>query len=69
MSIGTMKLYGRRNGYGCIAPDHGSRGVFVRAATLKRAGLGSVQEDQKLSFDIERDPNNGKTSASNLKAI
>ena len=69
MSIGTVKFFDSRNGYGYIAPDDGSRGVFVQASTLERAGLGSVKEGQKLSFDIERDPSNGRVSASNLKAI
>ena len=69
MTIGTVRFYDSRNGYGYIAPDDGSRGIFIQTSTLGRAGIESVKEGQKLSFDVERDPNNGRVSASNLKAI
>jgi len=68
MAIGTVKWFNTQKGYGFIQPDDGSKDVFVHISAVERAGLGSLSENQKVSFDLEKG-NNGKTSAVNLKAV
>jgi len=67
MSAGTVKWFNAQKGYGFIQPDDGSKDVFVHITAVERAGLGSLQEGQKLSYDIERGQQ-GKSSAVNLKS-
>lgn len=68
MSTGTVKFFNSSKGFGFIHPDDESKDVFVHISAVERAGLGSLSENQKLSFDVEKGQN-GKTSATNLKAI
>ena len=67
MPVGTVKWFNAQKGYGFIQPDDGSKDVFVHITVVERAGMGSLNEGQKLTFDIERGQQ-GKTSAVNLKA-
>ena len=67
MAAGTVKWFNAQKGFGFIQPDDGSKDVFVHITAVERAGLGNLQEGQKLSFDIERGQQ-GKTSAVNLKS-
>lgn len=67
MSNGTVKWFNPIKGYGFIQPDDGSKDVFVHISAVERAGIGNLQEGQKLSYDVERGQQ-GKTSAVNLKA-
>jgi CspA family cold shock protein len=66
MPAGTVKWFNAQKGYGFIQPDDGSKDVFVHVTAVERAGLGSLHEGQKLSFDVERGQQ-GKSSAVNLK--
>jgi CspA family cold shock protein len=66
MPVGTVKWFNAQKGYGFIQPDDGSKDVFVHISAVERAGIGSLHEGQKLSFDLERGQQ-GKTSAVNLK--
>ena len=66
MSEGTVKWFNAQKGYGFIQPTDGSKDVFVHISALERAGLMSLNEGQKVSFDIERGQQ-GKTSAVNLR--
>ena len=68
MSTGTVKFFNTAKGFGFIQPDDGSKDVFVHISAVERAGLGTLSENQKVSFDLEKG-NNGKTSAVNLKAV
>jgi CspA family cold shock protein len=68
MPIGTVKFFNATKGYGFIQPDDHSKDVFVHISAVERAGLGTISENQKLSFDIEQGQN-GKSSAVNLKAV
>ena len=67
MSIGTVKWFNSIKGYGFIQPDDGSKDVFVHISAVEQSGIGTLQEGQKLSFDLERGQQ-GKTSAVNLKS-
>ena len=69
MSInGTVKFFNAARGFGYIAPEDGSKDVFVHISAVDRAGLATLTENQKVSFEVERGKN-GKLSAMNLKAL
>jgi len=68
MNTGTVKWYNDQKGYGFIAPDAGGKDVFVHATALERAGIRSLRDGQKVSFEIETDQRTGKQSAGNLRA-
>jgi CspA family cold shock protein len=68
MTTGTVKWFNAQKGYGFIQPETGEKDVFVHISAVERAGLGSLREGQKVSFDIERDQRSGRVSATNLKA-
>ncbi len=67
MAVGTVKWFNAQKGFGFIQPDDGSKDVFVHISAVERAGMGSLNEGQKLSFELERGQQ-GKTSAVNLQA-
>jgi CspA family cold shock protein len=67
MPVGTVKSFNSTKGYGFIQPDAGGPDVFVHISAVERAGLGSLNEGQKISYEEQRDPKRGKTSAENLK--
>jgi cold shock protein len=69
MPNGTVKWYNPTKGFGFIQPDSGGADIFVHISAVERAGLSSLNEGQKVSFDEERDPKKGKTSAVNIKAL
>jgi len=69
MNIGTVKFYNGQKGYGFIAPDDGSKDVFVHASALERAGMYSLNEGQKVSFDTQEDRRSGKIAVSNIAAV
>ena len=68
MNTGTVKWYNYQKGYGFIAPDAGGKDVFVHATALERAGIRSLRDGQKVSFEIQTDQRTGKQSAGNLQA-
>jgi CspA family cold shock protein len=68
MSTGTVKFFNTAKGFGFIQPDDGSKDVFVHISAVERAGLGTLKENQKVSFELERGTN-GKVSATKLAAI
>ena len=69
MSTGTVKWFNATKGYGFIQPEDGSADVFVHISAVERAGLGRLDEGQKVSHDLEHDPRKGKSAAGNLKAL
>lgn len=68
MPNGTVKWFNQTKGFGFIVPDDGSKDVFVHISAVERAGLDSLREGQKVSFDLENG-RQGKTAAVNLKSI
>ena len=67
MAIGTVKWFNPTKGFGFIQPDDGGSDVFVHISAVERAGMGSLQEGQKVSFELERDKRSGKMSAGQLQ--
>jgi CspA family cold shock protein len=67
MATGTVKWFNSVKGYGFIQPDDGGQDVFVHISAVERAGLGQLNEGQKVSYEIERDKRSGKTSAGQLQ--
>ena len=65
MTTGVVKWFNATKGFGFIQPDDGSKDVFVHISAVERAGLGSLNEGDKVSF--EEQENRGKTSAENLR--
>ena len=68
MSIGTVKWFNSAKGFGFIAPEDGGNDVFVHISAVDRSGMGNLKEGQRLTFDVERSPKNGKLSATNLRS-
>jgi CspA family cold shock protein len=69
MTIGTVKFFNTTKGFGFIQPEEGSSDVFVHISAVERAGLRTLMEGQKVSFDSVRDARSGKFAADNLKAL
>jgi CspA family cold shock protein len=67
MSVGTVKWFNAQKGFGFIQPSDGSKDVFVHISAVERAGMGTLNEGQKVSYELERGQQ-GKTSAGNLQA-
>lgn len=68
MNTGTVKFYNGQKGYGFIQPDNGGKDVFVHATALERAGIRTLVEGQKVSFETEEDRRTGKIAVSTLRA-
>jgi len=68
MTTGTVKFFNSTKGYGFIEQGNGQPDVFVHISAVERAGLRSLVEGQKLSFDLVRDNRSGKNAAENLQA-
>ena len=67
MTNGTVKFYNDQKGFGFIAPDGGGNDVFVHATALERAGMRSLTQGQKVSFETEPDRRSGKVAVSTIK--
>lgn len=68
MAIGTVKWFNGQKGFGFIQPQDGGSDVFVHVTAVDRSGLGSLQEGQKVSYELERDNRSGKVSAGQLQS-
>ena len=69
MQAGTVKWFNVTKGFGCIQPDDGGKDVFVHISAVERAGLSSLNEGQKVSFEIGTDKRTGRSSAEKLQAL
>lgn len=68
MTTGTVKFFNTTKGFGFIEQGNGQPDVFVHISAVERAGMRSLAEGQKVSFDVVKDARNGKSSAENLQA-
>jgi len=66
MTIGTVKFFNTAKGFGFIAPEGGGKDVFVHATAVEAAGMGSLNEGDKVTFDVQPDARGSK--AVNLKS-
>jgi CspA family cold shock protein len=69
MTQGTVKWFNGQKGFGFIQPDDGGKDVFVHISAVERAGMHSLNEGQKVSFEVALDPRTGKSSANNLHSV
>jgi CspA family cold shock protein len=68
MNKGTVKWFNTQKGFGFIQPEDGGKDVFVHISAVERAGLSTLNEGQKVSFDVVADRKTGKSAAENLRA-
>lgn len=66
MTIGTVKFFNGTKGFGFIQPEGGEKDVFVHVSAVEQAGMGTLTEGQRVSFDVVTE--RGKLAAANLKA-
>ena len=67
MAPGTVKFFNSQKGFGFIQPENGGTDVFVHVSAVERAGMRSLVQGQKVTFDIEADRRSGKSAATNLR--
>ncbi len=67
MTIGTVKFFNATKGFGFIQPEDGAADVFVHISAVERAGMHSLVEGQKVSFEVVKDSRSGKSAADNLQ--
>ena len=67
MSKGTVKWFNGQKGFGFIQPEDGGQDVFVHISAVERAGMSTLQKEQRVSYELEKDQR-GKTSAVNLQS-
>ena len=68
MTIGTVKFFNTTKGFGFIQPEDGGKDAFVHISAVERAGMSTLNEGQKVSYDLESG-RDGKQSAANLRAL
>ena len=69
MATGTVKWFNAQKGFGFIQPDDDSKDVFVHISAVERAGMGTLNEGQTVSFEVVADKRTGKSAAENLRAV
>ena len=69
MNTGTVKWFSEQKGFGFIHPDNGGDDVFVHVSAVERAGMNTLREGQKVSYEVEKNPKNGKVAATGLQSV
>ncbi|MEE9906428.1 cold-shock protein [Brucella intermedia] len=69
MNTGTVKWFNAAKGFGFIQPENGGLDAFVHISAVERAGMHTLSEGQKLTYDLEQDRKSGKMSVCNLQAV
>lgn len=67
MPVGKVKFFNAQKGYGFIAPEDGGNDAFVHISAVEKAGMATLNQDQRVSYELEQD-RRGKTSAVNLQS-
>ena len=67
MNTGTLNSFNNQKGFGFIQPDQGCQDVFVHISAVERAGMGTLNEGQKVSFEVVADRRTGKSAAEDLR--
>jgi CspA family cold shock protein len=67
MTTGTVKFFNAAKGFGFIEPEDGSKDAFVHISAVERAGMSTLSEGQKVTFELVSDARSGKMSADNLQ--
>ncbi len=66
MASGTVKWFNPTKGFGFITPDEGGSDVFVHISAVEQSGMQTLQEGQKINYELQDDPKKGKSFATNL---
>ena len=69
MATGTVKWFNTQKGFGFIEPSDGTKDVFVHISAVERAGMRSLDEGQKINYELTADKRTGKSSADRLEAV
>lgn len=69
MATGTIKFFNHSRGFGFIEPEDGSKDVFVHVTAMEQAGIPSLEEGDKVEYEVKHDERSGKSSASDLKKV
>jgi len=69
MATGSVKWFNATKGFGFIQPESGGNDVFVHISAVERAGMSTLSEGQRVSYELETDNRRGRTSAVNLRAV
>lgn len=69
MTTGTVKFFNAAKGFGFIEPEDGSKDAFVHISAVERAGMSTLSEGQKVTFELVSDERSGKMSADNLQNV
>ncbi|CAN7682130.1 cold-shock protein [Phyllobacterium sp. LjRoot231] len=69
MATGTVKWFNATKGFGFIQPDDGGADVFVHISAVERAGMRSLNDGQKIKYELVQDKRSGKSSADQLSAV
>ncbi|MBW3095948.1 cold-shock protein [Pseudohoeflea coraliihabitans] len=68
MATGTVKWFNSTKGFGFIQPDEGGNDVFVHISAVERAGMQTLNDGQKINYELVQDKRSGKSAADNLSA-
>lgn len=68
MAVGTVKWFNPTKGFGFIQPEAGGPDVFVHISAVQAAGMSTLNEGQRVQYDLERDERRGKSHAANLRS-
>jgi CspA family cold shock protein len=69
MNTGIVKWFNNQKGFGFIQLENGSKDIFVHISAIERAGMSTLNEGQRLSFDVVADRRTGKSAAENLRSV
>ena len=69
MAAGTVKFFHSIRGFGFIEPEDGSKDVFVHASAMEQAGIPSLDEGDKVEYEVQQDERSGKSSACELRKL